>query len=430
MSTTPTLRILSVSSRMPYPAGWGFARRVYHLVGGLAERHEVTMLCYSVPEDSAQARAQYAAQLHRLVTVPAPGGGTLAKRLAQGRSLASRTPYLVGEVRSAAIQSALDELLEHEEFDVALVESSQMAWLRIDGLPVVLDEHNIESALLRRMATSETSHLRRAYNKWEHVRYRWHEETVWDASAACVTTSRPDAEDLAARRPDLRVTVVPNGVDPEEFKPSGVRADPDRIVFTGLLRYRPNVEGIGWFLDHVWPVLRSVRPATQLTIVGDGPPELLDSLRRLGVTVTGWVPDVTPLLDDAAVVIVPLRIGGGTRLKVVEALAMGKAIVSTSLGSEGIDVVSGTHLELVDQPEGFAAAVAALLDDPVRRRELGAAARALAVESYSWASSVSVLEGVLRGVAGQSGQSSVGGEDGGAGSSADDPIARHAPTED
>ena len=280
-----------------------------------------------------------------------------------------------------------------------MLESSQLGWLRVEGTPGIVDEHNIESELLGRMAATESSRLRRSYNRWEHVRYRAFEDHVWSAMDGCATTSERDAQAVRERCPGLAVTVVPNGVDPGEFAPTGTPVTPDSVVFTGLLRYRPNVDGITWFLDEVWPVVRAQRPTARLTIVGDGPEDLLATLRRPGVTVTGWVTDVKPYLDAAAVAVVPLRMGGGTRLKVVEAMSMGKAIVSTSLGSEGLDVTSGEHLELVDEPRAFADAVVSLLGDADRGRRLGVAARALVEDRYSWTRSARTLEGLLEQVA-------------------------------
>ncbi len=395
MSTTPALRILVVSPVFPFPASWGFVKRVHHLTDALAARHDVTMLTYVGPDDSAADQKRYRLGPLTVVTVPSPKVEGLRKRLRQATSLVSRTPFHAGSLRTAALQEALDNLLASGSFDVVVLESSQLGWLRVEGAPVVVDEHNIESELLGRMAATESSRLRRGFNHWEHVRYRTFEDSVWSALDGCATTSERDAQAVRERCPGLAVTVVPNGVDPGEFAPTGTPVTPDSVVFTGLLRYRPNVDGIVWFLDEVWPAVQAQRPSAQLTIVGDGPEELLATLRRPGVTVTGWVTDVKPYLDAAAVAVVPLRMGGGTRLKVVEAMSMGKAIVSTSLGSEGLDVTSGKHLELVDDPDSFADAVVSLLGDAERGRSLGVDARALVEERYSWTRSTRTLEGLL-----------------------------------
>ena len=394
------LRVLVVSPSFPYPPTWGFAKRVFHLVDQLALRHRVTFLSYVAPDDSPSARAAFAERIHELVAVPRPIRSVRAKRLRQGLSLLSRTPFHAAQLRDEDLQRAVDGVLERDRFDVIQIESSQLGWLRLPpSTPVVVDEHNIESELLGRMGQTETSLARRTYNRWEHRRYREYEKRVWSSAAACATTSKRDADAVAAQRPGLPVMVVPNGVDVEEFTSTGAPAEPGSIVFTGLLDYRPNEDGIRWFLKEVFPAVRAERPDAHITVVGRGPAELLESLRGPGVTVTGWVPEVRPFMDAAAVVVVPLRMGGGTRLKVVEAMSMSRGIVSTSLGAEGLDVVSGTHLELADDPQAFAGAVVGLLDDPDRAARLGATARRLAEERYSWARAATSLEDLLHEVA-------------------------------
>lgn len=388
-----SLRILVVSTRLPYPPSWGFARRVFHLAESLAHRHRVTMLCYVTPDDRPEAQTAFSSMIHELVTVPVPREGTAAKRSKQALSLFSRTPFHVRAVRDPGLQGALDDLLRREQFDVVQIESSQLGWLRFpEGTRLVVDEHNIESEVLGRMAKAEVSLIRRSFNGWESHRYRAFEKRVWCSATACATTSDRDAQAISSACPALMVSAVPNGVDCEEFSESGQPAKAGALVFTGLLRYRPNVDGVVWFLAEVYPLIRVAHPDVHLTVVGDGPDDVLESLRVPGVTVTGWVEDVRPYMEDASVVVVPLRMGGGTRLKVVEALSMSKAIVSTTLGSEGIDVESGIHVVLADDARSFADAVVDLLRDQRTAKRLGAAGRALAEERYSWARSAAILE--------------------------------------
>jgi glycosyltransferase involved in cell wall biosynthesis len=191
---------------------------------------------------------------------------------------------------------------------------------------------------------------------------------------------------------------VPNGVDPDAFAPLDVLQRPGRMIFTGLVDYRPNYDGITWFVDEVFPRVRRTHPNAELLIVGQGSPQALDQLRRPGVIATGRVPDLTPYLAEAEVSVIPLRIGGGTRLKLVEAMSMGKAVVSTSLGAEGIDALHGTHVMLADEPASFAEAVSQLLDSADVRHRLGRQARALAMEKYSWSRSAQLMEDLHRDV--------------------------------
>jgi polysaccharide biosynthesis protein PslH len=185
-------------------------------------------------------------------------------------------------------------------------------------------------------------------------------------------------------------------VDPDFFTPGDMATNADTLVFNGLLSYRPNFDAATYFVDEVLPLIERIRPGVTLTLVGHGNPSEIESLRRPNVVLTGSVPDVRPYLQQAAVVVVPIRMGGGTRLKVVEALAMSKAVVSTTIGCEGIRVSDGEHLLKADDPQSFASSVASLLADTARAEALGRAGRALMVKEYSWARSASRLEDLFQ----------------------------------
>jgi glycosyltransferase involved in cell wall biosynthesis len=189
---------------------------------------------------------------------------------------------------------------------------------------------------------------------------------------------------------------VPNGVDVDYFLPRGLECEPDTMVFNGTLHYRPNLDAAYYLVDEIWPLVEQRCPHARLTIVGRGAEADLRRLRRPNVVVTGEVPDVRPYLERAAVVGVPVRMGGGTRLKVVEALAMGKAMVSTTLGCEGVKALHRKHLWIADDAESFASGVAMLFADAAQATALGLAGRALMEEAYSWDMAGTLLEGLYR----------------------------------
>ncbi|MGZ4664698.1 MAG: glycosyltransferase family 4 protein, partial [Frankiaceae bacterium] len=265
------------------------------------------------------------------------------------------------------------------------------------------DEHNIESELLHRHGAGERSWARRRFNSLESWKQEVLEGNAWRKVAACAVTSEREVATVAARAPQTRIAVVPNAVDLDFFSPAedAVAVNPRSVVFTGLMSYRPNLDGARYLVDEIFPRVRATHPETVLTIVGAGNRRELDALRREGVAVTGFVPDVRPFIAGAACVLVPLRIGGGTRLKVVEALGMGRPIVSTSLGCEGIDVVSGEQVLVADEPEAFAAAVCRVLDHPELGRLLGSIGRELVVARYSWEHSAQRLRELFEAVTGQ-----------------------------
>jgi glycosyltransferase involved in cell wall biosynthesis len=286
----------------------------------------------------------------------------------------------------------LQRLLTTGRFDLVQLESSQLASVATWGpAPWIIDEHNLEYELLQRMYEVEHSPLRKAYNWLEFKKFRGEELGAWRTCDACVLTSTREQRVFAAERPSTPSHVAPNGVDVELFVPSTDPPDPDNIVFTGLMSYRPNTDGAAFFVREVLPLILARRPSTRFNIVGLAAEQSVGFLAGPNVRVLSDVPDVRPYIRDAAVVAVPLRMGSGTRLKILEGLAMGKAIVSTTIGCEGIDVVDDRDMLIADEPAAFAGAVLRLLEDAEARHRLGAAGRTLAEERYSWASIVDAL---------------------------------------
>ena len=212
-----------------------------------------------------------------------------------------------------------------------------------------------------------------------------------------IAVSDADASALRRLVPGLDVTVVPNGIDTRAYAPKmpGRRSPVQFIVFTGTMDFRPNVDAVLWFARRVWPLIRAVVPDVHFTIVGQRPHRRLNALRQdSSITLTGWVEDVRPFIADAAVYVAPLRMGGGTRLKLLEAMALGKPVVATSLGAEGYPITDGHELVLADAPAEFARAVVTLLQSPGRCSELGKTARAFVERRYDWRVIVPALEQV------------------------------------
>ena len=399
------MRILWVTSYAPWPPDFGGARRTYHLIEQAARAgHQVHLLAFGDADPQRQAAAR--AALGRLcaavelivdpAALPAAiGDGDPAavarKRRGQLRSLLSLRPYQYYAHHSTAMQARLDALAR-EPWDLVQVEFSQMGYYRLPaGVPAVLDLHNVEYEVLVRAAAARGGGVtRRLYNQAEAVKFRRDEPRLWRHFTALLTTSERDRQQVLAQAPGLPVTVVPNGVDTAFFHP----APPDHtvansaptVVFTGMMAYYPNQDGVLYFAEQIWPLVRREIPAARLLVVGTDPPPVIRALADgpSGITVTGAVPDVRPYVWEAAVCVVPLRMGGGTRLKIVEALAMEKAVVSTTIGCEGLDVTPGRTLEIADTPATFAAATVALLRDPARRAALGRAGRARALAAYDW----------------------------------------------
>jgi glycosyltransferase involved in cell wall biosynthesis len=390
--------ILFLTPYLPSPPRSGGPRRLNGLIGGLAPRHSVSVLSLLEPGDHAEAIAETQTYCDEVVVVPNERYGQRGvpnpqKRRHQARSMLSPHSYEHVVYRRPALQAALDRLVRRRRYDVINVEFSLMAHYRLPrSSTLVLDEHNIEYDIMYRTYKAESQMVRRAYSYLNFLKLRREERAAWRRFDGCVLTSVRDQRVLQDSFPALPTAVVPNAVDTRAFRPGSAPADPRTILFFGAMDYYPNTDGILFFLREVLPRLKPRYPELKVLIVGQAPPEAVRQWADEQVTVTGFVDDVQPYIRRAGLVIAPLRIGGGTRLKIVEAMAMGKAIVATTIGAEGIDVTHGENILLANSGEAFAAQVGHLLDDPLLATRLGTGARLLAETRYDWQASVGELE--------------------------------------
>lgn len=392
------MNVLVVSAHLPFPPRWGFGTRVYQLMRQIAARHDATLLCYAAPGDPNVERLRSEFPVEVVERKPASVAG---KRVEQLLSLTSRVPYDCRTSHSREMQRVIDRLCGEQRFDVIQLESTLLTLFDFPrDVPIVLDEHNVDYEVYARMHESEHSPLRRSFYRLEQARFRAYEQRWWRRVAACVMTSEREAEIVREHAPETPAHVVPNAVDVDYFRPAGNGVEPRTIVFNGVLDYRPNIDGVNFLVDEVLPLVRERHPETRLTVVGRGSTDDVEALKRRGVDATGEVDDIRPYIHRAHVVAVPIRMGSGTRLKVVEGLAMGKALVSTTLGCEGVDVHDGEHLLIGDTAEAFAAQVLRLFDDAALAERLGAAGRALMEREYSWEAAGERLDAVYQAVAG------------------------------
>jgi polysaccharide biosynthesis protein PslH len=326
--------------------------------------------------------------VHRI----APPEALRNRRRSQLFSLWSPSSFHTGSLHSSAMQGAIDTLTALHGYDVIQVESSQMGGFDFPSDRVlVLDEHNVEYELLRRVATTDRSMTRRMYHGLEQRKVHAEELRAWRRCDGCAVTSAEYERTVHTESPSTATRVVPNAVDLEGFAPSSTPVQAESIVFVGTMNFRPNADAVLHFVQDILPLVRRSRPSATLTVVGQNAPAEVRRLAGPAVRITGVVDDVRPYLATASVVIAPLRVGGGTRLKVLEGLAMGKAVVSTTIGCEGLAVVDGEHLLVADDPDRFADCVVELMGDVIRRDRLGRAGRELVERSYSWPAAAAAL---------------------------------------
>jgi glycosyltransferase involved in cell wall biosynthesis len=309
---------------------------------------------------------------------------------------------------SDAFHIALRDLLSQHAFDVIHIEGMEMApYLSIieemsPRAVVIYDAHNAEYALQRRIASQDLHLPRRwllaAYSMVQASRLTALEAGVCSRVDRVIAVSGADAEMLRALPHTTPVTVIPNAIFTSDYGPGGFSEAPVKrpsMVFTGKMDFRPNVDAVLWFAEEILPRIAGAVPGAHFTVVGQKPHPRLDVLRaNPDVTLTGWVEDIRSYLRATDVYVAPLRMGSGTRFKLLEAMAMECAIVSTRLGAEGLTVQHGAHLLLVDSPDEFADAVVALLRDQPRRQELAVKAASLVRAAYDWHTIIPHLEAV------------------------------------
>jgi glycosyltransferase involved in cell wall biosynthesis len=394
------MRILWIKPGGLWPLTAGGRLRSFHIVRELSQRSPVTVLTTHAPGDDP---GELAAQLPRcevrsfLHAPPKAGSAAFVPSLL--RSWTSSLPVDLWRWRVPALRRAAGEALGAHDVCVAdfltAVPNVPLGGAR----PVVLFEHNVEHLIWRRLAAIETRPWRRALLEVEWRKMRRAEAAACARVSLTLAVSAEDRERLAETAPGARVAAIPTGVDVEYFHPNGAGERPASLVFVGSMDWYPNEDGVLHFLEAVLPQVRRQAPGTSLTVVGRNPSARVRAAATLaGVEVTGTVDDVRPYVARSALFVVPLRVGGGTRLKIFEALAQGKAVLSTRIGAEGLPLVPGRHFVQADDPEDFAQAVVSLLRDPARRAELGAAGRELVAQRFSWGQVAREFEQRLEGV--------------------------------
>jgi polysaccharide biosynthesis protein PslH len=403
------LDILCVSQIPASPPRFGAQARIHGLTTQLARRHDVTAAILIGDEfDAQECRRAMEAYCREVVLVPNPYGGKgLAKRLLQLRSLASFQSFERMQVAAPAFQRSLDRLLRARRFDVINMEFPYLGHYNLrqapDGAkppPLFVDSHEIAYDLARQLASAAGSSGRRSYAAVNWRKLRREEMAAYRGADGVYVCSVADQRRLLREVPGVRTTVIPNAADVEFYQPRPTDPLPDgrTLVYFGLLSTVPNIDAVVHFVHAIWPRIAATCPDAHFKIIGGQPPPSLRALAGPRVELTGFVSDLRPHLAAAAAVVVPLRLGGGTRLKIVEAMAMGKAVVSTGLGAEGIEAVAGRDILIEDDPAAFADAVSGLLAQPDTAARIGQSARRLAVEKYSWSQAARALEGFYRNI--------------------------------
>jgi sugar transferase (PEP-CTERM/EpsH1 system associated) len=383
------MRVLQFAPRVCWPLDTGAKLRNYHLARVLAERARVSLLAFS---DHDQSLARLDDVYETVTTVKRDSAYSVGKLVRGGLG---QTPLPVLNYTTKAMNRGLQHLLTENDFDIIQVESIHlMSYLPIIRSArvrpkVVCDWHNIESELMRRYSEREPSRLRRIYASRTARLMSEFEKRALNEFDAHIVVSERDAERLRNLNHDAHISVIENGVDTAFFSEldAGGRSLARRIVFVGSMDYHANIEGAIRFANEVWPRLREGRPDLVFTIVGKDPsPEVRKLAQLPGIEVTGTVDDVRPFYREAIAAVVPLNVGGGSRLKILEAMAARVPVVSTSLGAEGLDVQHDENILIADTAAQLSEAISSLVDNETLRRRLTAGGLALVSSRYDWSS--------------------------------------------
>jgi glycosyltransferase involved in cell wall biosynthesis len=380
---------------------------MHGLMTQLARRHDLTAaMLVDEAFDLDECRRAMQVYCREVILVQNPyGRAGAAKRLLQLRSLTSTRSFDRLRVTAPALQQALDQVLRKRRFDIVNLEFPYLGHCVLRQAPpgeklpsLVVDSHEIAYDLARQFAVAGASMGRRLYAGANWRKLRREELGIYREADGVYLCSTEDERRLLDEISEARTAVIPNAADVDYYQPRPTDPPPDgrTVVYFGLLSTVPNIDAVIHFVEEIWPLIAKAHPEARFKIIGGRAPQSLLALAGPRVELTGFVPDLRPHLAAAAAVVVPLRLGGGTRLKIVEAMAMGKAIVSTTLGAEGIKAVPGQDIFIEDQPAAFADAVNRLLSQPGLAASVGQSARRMAVEQYAWSAAAQALEDFYR----------------------------------
>ncbi len=394
------MKILWVKSGGLAPLDSGGKIRSYNLLKELAQKHDITPFVFfgdHTEKEHAQLEKHFSRIVCEPLELPDPHG--LNEAIDYACNLLTLRPYTMAKYCRPNVKKALRRLLESERFDVLVCDflftAGAIPW---DWpCPKILFTHNVEEQIWRRHFQVSRNPVWKAVS-WREYLSAGREERRYVQQADEVLTVSENDRDFFARYVDpAKITVIPTGVDAEYFRPGTVTEQPDTLVFTGSMDWMPNEDAVFYFVEAVLPLLQREIPNLRLFVVGRKPSQRVQALaeQEKCLHITGTVDDIREYVQQSAAYIVPLRIGGGTRIKIFEAMAMGKAIVSTTVGAEGLPVQHDENILLADEPAEFAGQIIRLLKDRSLRDRLGRSARALVETNYTWAVVAHQFDAVL-----------------------------------
>ncbi len=378
------MKILFLTPYSPLPANFGGAIRIYNILKHLANHHNVTVAGYGSKREQLELENEFPSLRGKIHFCPSPYT-KWNHTITFLRSLISSNSHWYHKTMNKEMDTMLQELVRTQHFDIIQSEFPVMANFNLETDAIkILDAHNVEYDNFRRMAEADSNVFKKLYFKLESQKFYREEVSVARKQDAILTVSERDAKLFEKDVPDVNKCLVPNGIDMNKMQRVDTLVEPFSLVFVGMMKYFPNDEAMRYFLDEVFPLIQKQIPQVKIYIVGGSPAPWLQKRAGRQVEVTGYVEDVRPYISKASAYVVPLNMGGGTRLKILEAMAMEIPLVTTTIGCEGIPLKHQETALIADTPETFAQATIKLLLEEGLRSTLTTNAYELVTSKFSW----------------------------------------------
>lgn len=389
------MKILWLSHNIPYPPKNGVLQRNYNLVKEISKYNKIFLIAFNqktllpTDKDVKDAIAALKRYCEYIEVVPLPSDKSLwVKNLLMAKSVFTKKPYTVNWNQSQVMENLIKKVTSSFKPDIIHYDTIGLAeyWKPSFDGPQILNHHNIESAMMFRRYENEKNVFKRLYFYQEAKKIEQYEKKHCGLFHANLTVSEDDGVILKRLLPEIKTEVISNGVDTAYFCPTKAKIQKISLIFGGGMGWYPNRDAMLWFADEIWPLIKKEYPDIKMTVIGKKPPDKLIKLSKddSNLIVTGYVDDVRPYFEEALIYVCPIRDGGGTRLKILDALSMGKPIVATTIAVEGIKVIPNKHVLIADTPEQFVVQIVKLIEDKDLRERLSVEGRKLVEENYDW----------------------------------------------
>lgn len=380
------MNILQIAPRVPFPLDDGGKIGIFNITKYLSLRgHNITLIAF---DDLSSLQQDYSELENycKLFTVPKNSSNITSLAI---KNLFSSMPYNIQKYISQEMLRSIFELLKTQEFDIVHIDGLHMAYYGVEikktfNIPVVLREHNIESIIMKRVSENSKNILIKSFALLQFKKIYRFERSVTGEFDKCIVITPEDENLLRKMNPKAQLTVIPAGVDLGIYYPLPAKEVDHSIIFIGNLEWYPNVDGLLWFLRRIYPAIKQKISSIKFYIVGKNPPRALLSFASPDIIITGYVKDVREYISKSKLVVVPLRIGGGMRIKILEAMAMGKAVISTPIGAEGINAKNDEEIIIRDGENDLANAVVELIFNDEERMKIGESAFKFVSGKYAW----------------------------------------------